>query len=806
MLPCMVAPPVTILSALLLSTLLHGLMPQAALAAAPIERESAAIEDSLIDNPALIEALHQQALELARNDQRKEALELLAPVVRDPEHAPGVTADYLVILTWDGQNARAIKLYEQLPASFDKPDYLIRDMAHAYMDEEMFEDAANNFRTLLARNPNDELTQSGLVESIFRSGKHAEAEKQLAEFIRANPSSLELNLLHPWMLEQQGKHWDAVLEYEAISRKWPDQTISTRRALIAMSHMGASSYALDQAITRLPEDLELQTEIKGDMVVDSLNWNEAKLAIAQLSPLLKEEDNLRSKFDHVVALTENEDYALAIKAYESLLEQHITPPTWVLESAAKSYLSLNQPERAIELYERILLDDPTSSESRLGKAYAHLDLGQIRDSRQILDRLDQENDWVIGEGKRANYFKSEIALAQGWLKIDEGALSQAEEHFTELVRKAPANIDFRAGLASTYILRGWPRRSLREFRIASTMQPSNLSAQTGRIDAMNDLAQKEQARLEADALHLKFPRNTGVRKLRRKLEVEQMFAIGMEFEMESGSDDSRDLLARMDLTQPLTLSTDLTAFIMHRRTSQLGEFAEFNRVGIGASHTFNHMWEASQEFSTSITGGEFGSRTELHVSPDDYWYFDFAYDSFLVDVPLHARAFGIDAARFEASASYRESDWREYGIGLNHSRFSDGNKRNEVFARFEQGLWAHESWYMRLFADAYTSTNSLSNTAYFNPSSDWSLSLTHLTRHTFFRRYDRRFSQSLYVTIGSYQQSGFSGKALGAIRYGHIYEFSDTQSLEWAIAIASHPYDGASVSSRSYYLAYLGRF
>jgi len=788
-------------AALLLSLL--GIV-QPALAADVSTQDQLAVEDVAPSDPALVEKQYQKALKLARGGQTPQALALLAPMIRDPMRFPHITADYLVILTWDDQKARAIKLYEQLPDKFEKPDYLIRDMAQAYMDEGMFDGAVNSFQTLLTRNPDEESSQTGLVRSIFQSGKPSEAEKKLAQFMRRRPSSLELRLLRPWMLEQQGRLWEAVLEYEAISREWPGQTISTRRALIATSHMGASSYALKQARQRLPADLDLQAEIRGDIAVDYLNWNEPKSALEQLQPLL-DKGNLRARYDAIVALIDDKQSTDAIQSYEQIISEGITPPNWVKQPVARAKLNLRQPEEALELYDQVLASEPKDYSARMGKTFALMDMGRIRPARQMLTALDEENGWT--HGAQPNHQKTEIAMAQGWLFADEGALNKAEAHFRYLHELAPANDEFRGGLGQTYMYRGWPRKAMREFQILTTLNPGNTSATMGSINAQNSLAMKQQARARANALLSRQPNNIHVRRMMRELEVDAMRSVHLEIEGELDNDGSNDFAARLSYAHPITLSTQLTGFILRRKSSQLADYAVFERMGLGVEHTFNSVWHVGETLSWDFgNGGEPGSRTTLRITPDDYWRIDLAYDSFSTDVALRARATGIESSRFELGVTYRESDWREYALGLNYSSFSDGNNRNEAFVRYEQGLWARENWSMRIMADVYASTNSLDNAVYFNPSSDWSMSATHLTRHTFYRRYEKRFSQSLYVTLGGYWQSGFSGKAIAAIRYGHNYDFTDTQSLEWSIGFASRPYDGVNVASRSYYLAYLGRF
>ncbi|MDX8411104.1 MAG: poly-beta-1,6 N-acetyl-D-glucosamine export porin PgaA [Mariprofundaceae bacterium] len=794
---------------LCLSGVIAGLtLPALALAADVDTQNLINIENIASADPVLIEQQYQKALKLARAGQRSQALALLTPLILDPMRFPSIMADYITILTWDGQTAYAIDIYEHLPTTFNKPDYLIRDVAQAYINEKQFDSAVISFQNLLNRNPDDEQSQVSLVKGLFLSGRTSEAEEKLEQFMRQHPSSLELRLIRPWMLEQQGQLWRAVLEYETISKKWPGQTTSTKRALLTMSRTGASSYALELAMQQLPFDLGLHEQIMGDIAVDHLHWGEPEAALKQLQPM-RDKGILRARYDTIVALVDNGRPADAIQAYNDMTHQDLAPPAWVKKSVARAWLDVRQPEEALTLYKEALADDPFSYGARMGKALALMDLGQLRQARRILDELDEENTWTIVQGAtiRPNQNKTEIAIAQGWLLADEDALNKAEKHFQNLLNLAPAHEEFRGGLAQTYLYRGWPRKALMGFQIMATLNNDNISAIMGRISVQNTLAIKKLARTQASALQARHPDNPQVRRLMRELEVDAMRMLRLELEIEDDNDGSSDLLVRLSYAHPLTLSTYLTGFVLRRKSSQQIDSAIFERVGLGVEHTFNSVWQLGETLSWDIgNGGELGTGTTLRVTPDDYWRIELAYDSFSTDVALRARAAGIDASRFELGVTYRESDWREYAIGLNYSRFSDGNKRNEGLVRYEQGLWARENWVMRLMLDVYASTNSLDNAVYFNPSSDWSISATHVTTHTFYRRYEKRFSHSLHLTAGNYWQSGFSGKTMGMIRYAQNYDFTDTQALEWSIAFASRPYDGINVASRSYYLAYAGKF
>jgi biofilm PGA synthesis protein PgaA len=138
--------------------------------------------------------------------------------------------------------------------------------------------------------------------------------------------------------------------------------------------------------------------------------------------------------------------------------------------------------------------------------------------------------------------------------------------------------------------------------------------------------------------------------------------------------------------------------------------------------------------------------------------------------------------------------------------FSDDNRRDALFARYEQGLLAKGDWRMRGMLDLYTSRNSIDTAPYFNPESDFSLSVTHLTEQILRRSRHNSHLHRLYTTLGIYKQSGFSNGLIGSLQYEHEYEFSDVRTLLLGAALARNVYDGEGLNSYTLSLNYTGRF
>jgi len=922
-----------------------------------------------------------RARELIKEGKYKEAISLLSPFISEPMKYPTIYSDYLAILVWDGRYDEAIVMYENLPPSFPRRPYLLRNMAKAYYEKRQFLNALSLYQSALENIPLDEEVQKGVVLTLIQTGDYAGASGYLKRFlerspdsvslafteayllfkqeryletlkiyhtlalrkdidseqvyktrddliaslprekqqimleelrmaaqkdetaqmdyilvlilnkeyrsairvfeasdlgiehcpdhllswiawtyfktgdtekaklyykkvldarpdyVRANiglayclategqgdramemidrlllvePKNLEIRFTRAFVYEKSKRFWLAIGEYERILEISPGNPIALKLKLQGLSDLGASSLSLEGAYRDLPGDLKFHDSLKGDMASDRINWGEFETAISILLPLLEDRENMRARYDHIIALAENDNMEEVINAYENLIKDGVSPPPWVLENVAGAYLYLEQPDKALELYNEALKVSPVSFNGRIGKFYRLQELRKWKEAREILKGLDREQPDTLVEGKniRPNWRKMDIALAEAWLLGYEERLKEAEKAFWRLREMAPAHMGVRTGLSHIYLWHGWPRKALREFSIIETIEPENYKVLIGKTVALNQLAYKEEARDLSKKLLSDHSKDKHVQELVRKLKIEEMAELFTDFVYTWDEEGSEDIKAEITISKPITLYTSLYGALLWQQSSFEDQTRFFRRAGIGVNHIFNSSWSIKQQFSIDYDeGNDFGSLTRINFSPDDQWRFNLSYDSFTTDVPLRARIYGIEADKLEGGITYRESDWRNYHLTLSRMKFSDGNRREYALLGYEQGLFVKSDWKMRLFLDLYTSRNLREDAPYFNPDHDLSLSATHMTEHIIRRiYYNRAFVHKLFLTLGNYKQSGFSNETIWSIRYQQDYDFSDTHALLWGLNIARNVYDGDPVHSYSLYLNYRWRF
>ena len=721
-----------------------------------------------------------------------------------------VKLDYILTLILTKEYKTAIKVFETAEMGIEYyTDYLLTWIAWAYFKIDNTKKAMLYYEKILNARPDYVRANIGLAYCLSSEGQGEKAMEILDRLLLAEPKNLEIRFARAFAHEKSKRFWLAIQEYDRMLEISQGNPVALKLKHQDLSDLGASSLSLERAYIDLPLELKFHDNIKADMAVDRINWEEYEVAISILLPLVEGRGNIRARYDHIAALVENNDMEKAVKAYENLIKDGIFPPPWVLENVATAYLYIKQPDKALELYNEALKAEPASFSGRMGKFYTLQELRKWKEAWETLDSLDREQPEVLGDGKyiRPNWLKLETAIARGWLLAHGERLREAEEFFSNLREKAPANPGIRSGLAHVYLWRGWPRKALREFKIIETLEPENHKALIGKAITLNTLAFKEEAREVAGKLLLNHPKDKHVQQLVRQLKIEEMAELATDFVVTKDDGGFEDIRAEITLSKPISLYSSLYSFLFWQQSSENDQMRFFRRAGLGINHIFNSSWRIKQQFSIDYDeGDDFGSLTQVDFSPDDHWRFNLSYDSFTTDVPLRARVYGIESNKLEGGITYRESDWRSYNLTLSSLKFSDDNRREQALLGYEQGLFVKNDWKMRLFLNLFTSRNSREDAPYFNPDHDFSLSATHMTEQIIWRIYNRAFVHKLFLTLGTYKQSGFSNETIWSIRYQHDYDFSDTHALLWGLNIARNVYDGDPVHSYSLYLNYRWRF
>lgn len=218
-----------------------------------------------------------------------------------------------------------------------------------------------------------------------------------------------------------------------------------------------------------------------------------------------------------------------------------------------------------------------------------------------------------------------------------------------------------------------------------------------------------------------------------------------------------------------------------------------DRVGVGIVHEFRNNIQVSQEFSGDVRrGGESGSLTSVVYLPTDSWRFGASYNTFAEDLPLRAKAQRIDASQSGVFTDYHSGDyvWSWFASASRYD-FSDTNRRTALFTSLGYAYEMKPQREQRVFLEYHQSDNTLDNAVYFNPSHDRSVSVLHKTDFVYDSRFPRHVDH-LYLSVGLYDQQGFSGRTIWGVRYEQDYDFTNRTALLVGAGYARRAYDGAS--------------
>lgn len=216
------------------------------------------------------------------------------------------------------------------------------------------------------------------------------------------------------------------------------------------------------------------------------------------------------------------------------------------------------------------------------------------------------------------------------------------------------------------------------------------------------------------------------------------------------------------------------------------------RAGLGVRHRFNERWSIDQEVSLDAQkSGRGGSSTVLTHEPRDNLRLDLAYHSFAEDLPLRARAAGVEADRWAATGEYFSYDDRWFGsAAIDRYDLSDGNRRASEYLSIGH-MWQRLPYReQRVFLEYYQSRNTLEGAPYFNPRRDRSPAIGHRMDFIFDSRFKTHIDR-LEIVFGSYWQEGFGSHGRWEVTYEQEYELDDDNRIEWAVGYQNNVYDGA---------------
>ncbi|HYU34746.1 MAG TPA: hypothetical protein VEW48_21565, partial [Thermoanaerobaculia bacterium] len=334
-------------------------------------------------------------------------------------------------------------------------------------------------------------------------------------------------------------------------------------------------------------------------------------------------------------------------------------------------------------------------------------------------------------------------------------------------------------------------------------------ARAGAFSALGDLA---AARRQADDLVALYPENVHAQRLRRDVDTQLAPEVRLEGRYDTSDRGLGESWSQLEVSAPLGTRARLAAGGYGSRSEdERYSRGDVREAYLGLSLRPGRWLSLSAEVMWDVSGDDLGrgpgGSARLALLPDDRWRVDLGYsqDAWR-DLPLRARAAGIVADTFDAGLSYTAGTRADARFGGGRSTLSDGNERTWGLAAAH--LLAREGpFYRATFgAEVYASENSRSDVAYFSPSRDRSVSLTHRSEWVLANAPGHRQSLSLLAHAGIYDQEGFDSGLVGGLWLESDWDLAGRSVLVLGAGARSQLYDGSRELDPRFYLTVRRRF
>lgn len=759
----------------------------------------------------------------------------------------------------------------QLARIQEYPEFLILDIADLLFANKEYEPAVKLYQQVLETAPQQSRALLGLARELFRDGKTDLALEHLELVLTNHPEDPQALFLKGEILESKKEYVKALQVYDTLQEIDVEQLPARNVEVRALLELGAYSLAAEKINSaEIDIDPELKRKAQGDLSKYQFLWNEAQAAQdslhlnlqryqrelksqfsqrtdqVEVEPVeeitLDEESKrkaliqqtlnyvgdivnnygledfkegagshyLRSIWDHILTLRLEKRMEELIQIYDRVVEMKLATPFWVREAAGDAYLYLQQPQKALELYQTVLEEKPKGHNIRMAFYHTYVELGRFKDAERIIEELDQDTPvqvWKRGL-YRENWQKVEIAFNKAWFLMHQDRLEEAQEYLDQMMQKAPSNTNFRTAMAHLHLWRGWPRLALEDFRIIRTLNPELNTANNGYCLALREMGHEQEAEELLEELRAKYPKNKPLQRTEREFEIEEKRTLIVDVASTVENPGSDENLISVYLDQPINHDAKVYTNVIYRDTENGDEGDVLKRMYLGGILEDGVNWRLSGAVSSDYgdLGDDFGFLAEAALSPNDHLTLSSSYETEIYDIPLRSRAEGIDADELRASLRYRQSESFTATLAGAFRSYSDDNDNLSFSLRTDSALTTRAYWKTRLGTEVYAATNSDSDVAYFSPDYLYSVYLIPMVEHIWYQRYQTRIGHRLYAGYGWQKQKEYDAAGLWQLRYEQDYRLTDTFGFLMGVSYALKNYDGDNNKDVGLYLRLITNF
>ncbi|KVN50065.1 tetratricopeptide repeat protein [Burkholderia ubonensis] len=629
---------------------------------------------------------------------------------------------------------------------------------------------------------------------------------------------------------------------KASAGKVETERIATRRQVYAAASSGAWQLALQEARKRPDAFTEKDLfEIETLGAANEASWGYQQSVASDGPDRL---DQYRGTLQHIddilFRLPSDADYAdvrrslqaerlitlrglgrmrEAVALYRALGSSPDPLPAYAYAAAGDAYTYLDRPRDAAPAYERALqtpnaplspsLDPHTLKRIDVeeGLFFAYLDAGHYEDAQSLLKSI------VVSTPVRADLAENPEDLNEDYGRVQKlqaqyllytGHTREGIAALDKLRREAPFAPELISARSDASLVKQRPREAQQLYASALVDHPGDIEILAGLGKTALELNCYERAAEISATFGDRFPDNNTVKSLQREFAAYRSPQLIIAANGQKGNAILADNDWGIDTqvySMPIAGYWRVFAHQFSGRANT-GDGNSVSRIrnGIGGDFRMNGidaMLEVNRSTGPEARTGVAGSLT---YRPDDAWIFSTGIDTNTNALPWKAYQVGVNGRAATGAIRYSVDDRRYLELGYGVTRYTDANLNQQWHATWYEQLMNIPRHLIATWVELDTNSNTLANTAYFNPTHDLTTQATAMYQWTPWRDADRWFAQRVYTTLGGYRQTDIGNSLLWEVRLEQQWQFATRASLSYGIGVASQRMDRSRETSKLVYL------
>jgi biofilm PGA synthesis protein PgaA len=656
------------------------------------------------------------------------------------------------------------------------------------------------------------------VADVYAAASNGLTDKALAladGILNEQPRNADVREARAFVLRGQARYAQALMEYRRLLSLDPHSRAGIQGAVLCLRALGKSLEA-QQIARQAPEmfgkaemmaiGLEAAAELvrqgENDRRVGERAFERTDSALQAYESLVMEHglasaDDLPASgpSDRIVALFNRRLLTDAIHAFEAQQARGRKMPHYAVLAAARSYVSLNRPEKTVALLEPDR--DRLAADAGYVRIlfYAFIDTEQHARARQLIaDALVKAPD------------NPTFKTLNAWSFAFDEQLEKAEQHFQENNRAAPSIANDEA-LGMLAMWQGFPRKAQAHYGRALAAEPGSISVRRSIAELHFSRGDERAGRSALQRLQAEDPWDERVRKIARDRALREGPSISLQggraISHATSAQVARETVAQFRLNGPLQNDFwRLFATFSHVNAFSRGQDVTQGQTGAGIAMTAKDKSGAvalvrNRHSRTGVTA-------TASYSPFDSIVLSAEAETLTTDIAARAAAEDIDGQRAAAAVQWRPDYRRSFVINASRTFLSDDNITTNAGLKWLETWYRNSRYGFRTTAAWSGFRAARQDVAYFSPSRrsvagiTWALSALE-SRQAWLGK--SRWHH-LELDTALVEQDGFSSGRSGALRYRLDWAMSPGFTAGLTLERARLIYDGDAEMRNAFYMSF----